>query len=141
MCLFGVNGPRLEIASMGNLDETICEALKKRSRALPIVPRRCIIIFLRLLGRCVKEGLDQRNKRKKAEGMSGLPAPATRGHCTALSIDLASVRSSTKRMAIGRPATAPPMPALKCSGVHRFSAESTASRYVSRTSSGASRLE
>ena len=29
------------------------------------------------------------------------------------------VRSSTKRMAIGRPATAPPMPLLNCSGVQR----------------------
>jgi hypothetical protein len=38
------------------------------------------------------------------------------------------VRSSTKRMAIGRPATAPAMPSLKCSGVHRFNAASTASR-------------
>ena len=56
-------------------------------------------------------------------------------------IELASVRSSTKRMAIGRPATAPPMPVLKCSGVQRSSAASTASRYVSRTFSGAPRLE
>ena len=56
-------------------------------------------------------------------------------------IELASVRSSTKRMAIGRPATAPPMPTLKCSGVQRSSAASTASRYVSRTFSGAPRLE
>ena len=59
---------------------------------------------------------------------------ATRRHITrvhftdfVLSIELASVRSSTKRMATGRPATAPAMPVLKCSGVQRLSAASTAS--------------
>ena len=30
---------------------------------------------------------------------------------------LSIIRSSTKRMAMGRPATAPPMPSLKCGGV------------------------
>ncbi len=57
-------------------------------------------------------------------------------HCS----DLSVLRLSTKRMAIGRPATAPAMPLLKCSGVQRASAASTASRYVSRTSAGASWL-
>ena len=41
---------------------------------------------------------------------------------------VSTVRLSTKRMAIGRPATAPPMPSLKCSGVQRLSAALTASR-------------
>jgi hypothetical protein len=76
----------------------------------------------------------------------GVPQNFVHGHSLHRSdfvspIELASVRSSTKRMAIGRPATAPPMPVLKCSGVQRSSAASTASRYVSRTFSGAPRLE
>ena len=37
-------------------------------------------------------------------------------------------RLSTKRMAIGRPATAPPNPSLKCSGVQRSSAAEIACR-------------
>jgi hypothetical protein len=57
-------------------------------------------------------------------------ARATRIHCAdfILSIEPARLRLSTKRMAIGRPATAPAMPALKCSGVQRLSAASTAAR-------------
>ena len=53
-----------------------------------------------------------------------------RVHCVdlVLSIDFSTVRSSTKHMATGRPATAPAMPALKCRGVQRLSALSTASR-------------
>ena len=53
-----------------------------------------------------------------------------RVHCIdlVLSIDFSSVRSSTKRMATGRLATPPAMPALKCRGVQRLSALSTASR-------------
>ena len=35
---------------------------------------------------------------------------------------LSMVRSSTKRIAIGRPATAPAIPALKCNGIQRFNA-------------------
>ena len=73
---------------MGNPDETICEALKKRSRALPMVPRRCINHFLAppssrttplrafgdgYSGTACKEGLDQRNKRP-AQRLSH-PAP------------------------------------------------------------------
>ena len=49
-----------------------------------------------------------------------------RGYCSDFA--LSPVRLSTKRMAIGRPATAPPMPSLKCSGVQRLSAAFTASR-------------
>ena len=48
------------------------------------------------------------------------------GYCSDFA--LSTVRLSTKRMAIGRPATAPPMPSLKCSGVQRLSAAFTASR-------------
>src|SRR5262249_48065269 len=43
-------------------------------------------------------------------------------------------RLSTKRMAIGRPATAPPNPSVKRSGVQRPSAAVMAWRYVSRVS-------
>src|SRR5215472_8579593 len=42
--------------------------------------------------------------------------------------DLSVLRLSTKRMAIGRPATACAMPSLKCNGVQRASAALTASR-------------
>src|SRR5207247_536207 len=45
-------------------------------------------------------------------------------------------RLSTKRMAIGRPATAPPNPSVKRSGVQRPRAAVMAWRYVSRVSSG-----
>src|SRR5262249_37686786 len=45
-------------------------------------------------------------------------------------------RLSTKRMAIGRPATAPPNPSVKRSGVQRSSAVVMAWRYVSRISGG-----
>ena len=45
-------------------------------------------------------------------------------HCS----DFSVLRSSTKRMAIGRPATAFPMPSLKCNGVQRASVALTASR-------------
>ena|SRR5215469_8401555 len=45
-------------------------------------------------------------------------------HCS----DFSVLRLSTKRMAIGRPATASPMPSLKCNGVQRASAALTASR-------------
>ena len=46
-------------------------------------------------------------------------------HCRVLA--LSTARSSTKRMAIGWLAIAPPIPLLKCSGVQRLSAASTAS--------------
>src|SRR6516162_1672188 len=45
-------------------------------------------------------------------------------HCS----DFSVLRLSTKRMAIGRPATASPMPSLKCNGVRRASVALTASR-------------
>jgi hypothetical protein len=43
-------------------------------------------------------------------------------------LPLSIVRLSTKRIAIGRPATAPPMSLLKCNGVQRASVAFTASR-------------
>ena len=48
--------------------------------------------------------------------------------------------SSMKRMAIGRPASAPPRPLLNGSGVQRLSDAVTASRYVCRTSFEVPRL-
>ena len=42
--------------------------------------------------------------------------------------DFSVMRSSTKRMAIGRPATAPAIPSEKCRGVQRAKAAFTASR-------------
>jgi hypothetical protein len=53
-------------------------------------------------------------------------ALASNHHCGFCCLSM--VRSSTKRMAIGRPATAPAMPPLKCRGVQRFNAASMASR-------------
>ena len=69
-----------------------------------------------------------RNEFLRRSTVAGIGAvsPFSIGYCR--SFVLSIVRSSTKRMAIGRPATAPPMPSLKCSGVQRLSAPSTALR-------------
>ena len=52
--------------------------------------------------------------------------PRCADYCGSLALSI--VRSSTKRIAMGRPATAPPMPLLKCNGVHRAIVAFTASR-------------
>src|SRR6202035_5394743 len=68
--------------------------------------------------------------RRAGTGDAAVVAPEKPEMSAGYCCDLVSstVRLSTNLMAIGRPATAPPMPSPKCSGVQRLSATFTASR-------------